>query len=203
MSPDTLLQTPLAGLPTPAGQAYFSHGDVRQVALIETPLHEIVNLRGQPDNPAFAEAVASVIGLTPPALPNTLAENDQHCIMWLAPDEWLIYGKRAATPAATLVSRVETALAHLFSAATDQSSAYATLQLQGPQATAVLNKGCPLDLHPRAFGPAQCAQSHYFKTTFLLRRIAPAPVDTWQLIVRRSFADYAARMLLDAMIEYA
>ena len=204
MSPDPLLQTPLAGLPVPAGHAHFAHGDARQVALSETPLHEIVNLRGQAGDPMFAEAVASATGLAPPTTPNTLVENDNHCIMWLAPDEWLVYGKHAETPSASpLASRLERALAALFSAVTDQSSAYATLRLQGQQATAVLNKGCPLDLHPRAFGPTHCAQSHYFKTSFLLRRLAPATPDAWQLIVRRSFADYTARMLQDAMIEYA
>jgi sarcosine oxidase subunit gamma len=40
-----------------------------------------------------------------------------------------------------------------------------------------------------------CAQSHYFKAAIILRPVAD---DAFEVIVRRSFADYTLRMLRDA-----
>ncbi|EEP84790.1 sarcosine oxidase gamma subunit [Burkholderia mallei GB8 horse 4] len=59
----------------------------------------------------------------------------------------------------------------------------------------VLARGCPLDLHPRVFGVGQCAQSHYFKASITL---VPTGDDSYDIVVRRSFADYFCRIMLDA-----
>lgn len=59
----------------------------------------------------------------------------------------------------------------------------------------VLARGCPLDLHPRVFKPGQCAQSHYFKTSIVL---VPTGDDAFEIVLRRSFADYFVRIMLDA-----
>jgi len=63
----------------------------------------------------------------------------------------------------------------------------------------VLEKGCPVDLHPRAFGPGRAVST----------TLARVPVVLWQtgetsyrLLPRASFADYVARWLLDAMVEF-
>ena len=63
----------------------------------------------------------------------------------------------------------------------------------------MVQKGCPLDLHPRVFAVGHCAQSHFFKAPLLLRAVA---TDAFELVLRRSFADYAGRMLLDAGEEF-
>lgn len=59
----------------------------------------------------------------------------------------------------------------------------------------MLTRGCPLDLHPRVFKPGRCAQSHYFKASIVL---IPIGNDTYEIVVRRSFADYFVRIMLDA-----
>jgi sarcosine oxidase subunit gamma len=45
------------------------------------------------------------------------------------------------------------------------------------------------------FGEGQCAQSHYFKASLTL---VPLGGDRFEMIVRRSFADYFVKMMLDA-----
>lgn len=191
-------QTPLAGLTGGAGA--FEHGSPACVILLEVPFAELVNLRGEPDNIDFTAAVQSTLGIPLPTEPNTTTESDQYCIMWLAPDEWMIRAKRPQ--AGDLPTRLNVALHGIFCAVTDQSSAYSIVQLSGPKARCVLAKGCPLDLHPRVFGAGQCAQSHYYKTSVLLRRLDDKAGEHWEVIVRRSFADYALRMLMDGMWEY-
>ncbi|HBP31840.1 MAG: sarcosine oxidase subunit gamma [Advenella sp.] len=191
-------QTPLAGLT--GGASAFEHGSPERVALIEVPFVKLVNLRGDPENTDFTAALQNTIGIILPTEPNTTAESDHYCVMWLSPDEWMIRAK--GPQAGDLPTRLNVALQGIFCAVTDQSSAYSVLQLSGPKARCVLAKGCPLDLHPRVFGTEQCAQSHYYKTSVLLRRPNDRTDDCWEVIVRRSFADYAVRMLMDGMWEY-
>jgi sarcosine oxidase subunit gamma len=59
----------------------------------------------------------------------------------------------------------------------------------------LLARGCPLDLHPRVLARGQCVQSHYFKASIVL---VPLGSDSYEIVVRRSFADYFCRILLDA-----
>lgn len=195
---EPIQQSPLTGL-VDVGQT-FHEGAVQTVRLVEIPFITLVNLRGNPASPAFANAVQNTIGMTLVTQPNTTTENDDYCVMWLGPDEWMI---RSNTPLGkTLLSRLEGALVSTYSSVTDQSSAYCVLQLTGPKSQDLLAKGCPLDLHPRVFGAGQCAQSHYYKTSFLLRRLSDQNQAQWEFIVRRSFADYAVRMLVEGMREY-
>ena len=53
-------------------------------------------------------------------------------------------------------------------ALTDVSDGLVTFTLAGPSARDVLAKGCPLDLHPRAFTPGSCARSLLAKADVLL-----------------------------------
>ncbi|ETF03710.1 sarcosine oxidase subunit gamma [Advenella kashmirensis W13003] len=191
--------TALAGMNE--GDHAFTYGSAQTVQLTERPLVALLNVRGSPDDAAFVSIIRNTTGITLPICPNTTAESDTHCALWLAPDEWLLRAKRLAPD--DLASRLEHALSGIFSAITDQSSAYCVLHLRGPKTRELLAKGCPLDLHPRVFGAGRCAQSHYFKTTFLLRCLDSTEGGTWEFIVRRSFADYAVRMLMDGMWEYS
>ncbi|WP_025373766.1 sarcosine oxidase subunit gamma [Advenella mimigardefordensis] len=195
---DSRQQTPLAGLT--GGTRVFELGSPSLVALTEVPFTELVNLRGDPENADLTRAVRNTIGITLTTEPNTTTENDHYCAMWLSPDEWMI--RRKGSGVGDLARHLEMALQGIFCAVTDQSSAYSVLQLSGPKARSVLSKGCPLDLHPRVFGAGQCAQSHYYKTSVLLRGLDNGAGDRWEIIVRRSFADYAVRMLVDGMWEY-
>ena len=86
-----------------------------------------------------------------------------------------------------------------FASVVDVSSGSTTLVMAGEKVRAVLQKGCPLDFHPKVFTVGQCAQSHYFKAGVVLRPLANGNVE---VIIRRSFADYFGRILADAVEEY-
>lgn len=174
-----------------------SAGQVEQIRLCEVPFLELNNIRGNASDPAFRRAISEVVGVDPPVAPNTVSEGPNHALWWLGPDEWLAQS-RAPMPA-RLGHDLRARFDDLFATTVDVSSGYTTLRLSGSRVADILNKGCPLDLHPRVFKPGQCAQSHFFKTAIVLRKLADG---TWHLIVRRSFADYATRMLVDASAEY-
>ena len=83
---------------------------------------------------------------------------------------------------------------------TDVTGGQTVITLRGPSARDVLAKGCPLDLHPLVFQPGDCAQTLLGKANVIIRCVDDSP--SYELIVRRSFADYAALWLHDAALEY-
>lgn len=72
--------------------------------------------------------------------------------------------------------------------------------MSGARARDVIAKGCPLDLHPRVFGPGHCAQTYFDRAGIMILQTSTAP--SFELIVRRSYADYLWAWLTDAASEY-
>ncbi|PMS21993.1 sarcosine oxidase subunit gamma [Trinickia dabaoshanensis] len=161
--------------------------------LRERPFLELVNVRGDARDGAIAAAVHSVIGTPLPTTPNTVSRGSEYEALWLGPDEWLVRPNEARTP--ELEGKMRTALGALFASVVDVGSGYTVLEASGERVRDVISRGCPLDLHPKMLQCGQCAQSHFFKASIVL---IPTSDDTFEIIVRRSFADYFCRILLDA-----
>ncbi|WP_109483455.1 sarcosine oxidase subunit gamma [Paraburkholderia sp. C35] len=161
--------------------------------LREKAFCDLVNLRGDVRDAAFVAAVESVTGCRPPAKPNTVARGNGYDVLWLGPDEWLVRSQQGQAPVAE--DKLVEALQGQFASAVDIGSGWTVLEVSGEKVRDVIARGCPLDLHPRMFAPGQCAQSHYFKASIVL---VPVADDTYEIVVRRSFADYFVRIMLDA-----
>ena len=157
-----------------------------------------LNLRGDPGDPRFVPAISSALGVAPPVTANTVVETGSATIYWLGPDEWLIVtsGDRVTD----LKHKLRDALATIRQSVTDVSGGQTVVVLRGAPVRELLAKGCPLDLHPRAFAIGQCAQSHLAKAPILLRPILDG--SAFELVFRRSFADYIWTWLEDAAAEW-
>jgi len=92
---------------------------------------------------------------------------------------------------------VRAAFAPDWGAVTDVSANRVLFELSGPAARDTLATGCPLDLHPRVFGPGRCAQTLLARTAVIVWQTDAAP--TFRLLVRASFADHVRRWLEDAL----
>ncbi|SIO69795.1 sarcosine oxidase subunit gamma [Burkholderia sp. GAS332] len=165
--------------------------------LSERPFLELVNVRGDTRDAAFMQAVEGVIGCRPPEKANTIARGNGYDMLWLGPDEWVVRSAMAhdATRTAPLQAKLGAAFAGVFASAVDIGSGYTVLEISGTRTREVLVRGCPLDLHPTLFGEGQCAQTHYFKASMTL---LPTGADSFDIVVRRSFADYFVKIMLDA-----
>ena len=158
-----------------------------------------LNLRGDPEDAGFMSAASSVLGFDLPTEPNTSAAEGDLLALWLGPDEWHIVTPPAAqTP---LLDSLEAAFDGMHVAVTDVTGGQTVLTVSGPRARDVLSKGCPLDLHPNVFKPTHCAQTLLAKANVIIRCLDNSP-PSFELIVRRSFAEYAAGWLVDAGVEY-
>ncbi|MFQ5757686.1 MAG: sarcosine oxidase subunit gamma [Acidiferrobacterales bacterium] len=168
------------------------------VKLCERPFRGQLVLRGNCTDKAFHDAVQRALGVTVPDEPNSVTDVDRVSVIWLGPDEWLVVvpdGHEQATAQA-----LRQALTGRHFAVTDVSDSRAIIGISGSHARDVLKKGCSVDLHPRVFGPGQCAQTALARCHMLLHQIDQAP--TYDIYVHRSFADYVWCWLEDAAQEY-
>ncbi|MFF5477508.1 sarcosine oxidase subunit gamma [Streptomyces sp. NPDC012935] len=166
----------------------------RGVTLTERPFLSMVNLRVDPASGA-ADRVAKALGAPLPQLCGHTTASDARTIAWLGPDEWLVLSEGAS-----VATELKEALATDPGSVVDVSANRTTLELSGPSAREVLEKGCALDLHPRAFGPGRAVSTTVGPVAVLLWQVDDEP--TYRLFPRSSFADYLARWLIDAMSEY-
>jgi len=189
-------ESPLVRFDLPARVA-VTRVDAR-VTCAERPFLGHINVRGDAADARFAAAVAGVVGTAVPATPNTVAHGGDNVVCWLGPNEWLV-----VTPSerdGAIAHGLRAALDGVFAAVTDVSGGQTVLALRGDAVHDLLAKGCPLDLHARAFGVDRCAQSHLAKAPILVRQVDEAP--SFEIVVRRSFADYLWTWLEDAASEY-
>jgi sarcosine oxidase subunit gamma len=168
----------------------------RAVALRELPFLGMVSVRVQPDSPAYAR-LGERLGAALPETCGRVTSSGRHSALWLGPDEWLVVSE---ADGAVLATELHDALGGDRGSVVDVSANRTTLELSGPAARETLEKGCPVDLHPRSFGPG----------TAVATTLGPVPVLLWQtdettyrVLPRSSFADYVARWLLDATTEFA
>lgn len=210
----TLRRSPLAHLAQQMREQTVT-GE-RGVALREIPFLTMVGLRVVPGT-AQAEAVAEVAGVPlPTGHGQVTGAPESTAVLWLGPDEFLLVGPEGSGPAelaptgtgpaekdagdAGTAAGLARALGTEPGQAVDLSANRTTLELSGPSARAVLEKACPLDLHPRVFTPGTAVATTLGPVQVLLWQTAD---QVYRVLPRASFADYTARWLLDAMAEFA
>ncbi|GGX00805.1 sarcosine oxidase subunit gamma [Streptomyces lomondensis] len=168
----------------------------RGVTLTERPFLTMVNLRVGPGSEA-ADRIEHTLGARLPRRCGDTTSAGPHTVVWLGPDEWLVL---SSAEGAVLTAELRAALGPAPGSAVDVSANRTTLELSGPSSRQVLEKGCPLDLHPRALGPGRAVSTTVGPVAVLLWQVDDAP--TYRLFPRSSFADYLGRWLIDAMEEF-
>jgi len=131
--------------------------------------------------PRFDRAVlrgdAAAFGVGLPDQVGSVAERDAGAVLCLGPDEWLAL----AIPGGAVL-RVAGA-----GAAVDVGHRQTALDITGRLAAALLNAGCPLDLHVTAFPPGSCTRTVCGKAEIVLWRRA---AERFHVEVARSYAAY-------------
>jgi sarcosine oxidase subunit gamma len=131
-------------------------------------------------------------GTSLPTEPNTVVGDATRAALWLGPDEWLVVGPPGSEP------ELEAELRGLGASIVDVSANRTTLELRGPRARKLLEFGCPIDLHPRVFGPGRCVQTLLARANVLIWYVTDDPEPVYRILVRPSFAAYFAAWLADA-----
>ena len=177
-------------------EAFFATAESTPDARVEIGVlsnRGFLNVRLDPRKQQDVRTAEQVLGQAMPLVANTYTSG-RHRVYWLGPDEWLV--ETGAGDAATLGGELTAVLAGSGAAINDVSGGQVALRIAGADARTVLAKGCTLDLHPREFGPGQCARTGLARATLLLAAADAAP--SYTIIVGRSFADYLCRWLAHA-----
>ncbi|XKE46396.1 sarcosine oxidase subunit gamma family protein [Halomonas organivorans] len=171
--------------------------DRSRVVLRERPFLGHLVLRGGAI--VLDEAVREVLGITLPGEPQGLVQDDegQRSIQWISPDEWLVIVPGGEE--FELENRLRRALGGAHFAISNVGGGQTLLELEGEAARELLMKSVVYDVHPSHFPVGKGVTTVFAKTTVILRRPSE---ERWELVVRRSFADYTYRWLLDAGDEY-
>jgi len=145
-------------------------------------------LRCRPDGIAAAGKAFGVV--LPCACRAAISGN--RAALWLGPDEWLLLAPPEEAPA--IIGQVSVALGASCSLV-DVSHRSVALMVKGPQAAALINHGCPLDLSSAAFPVGMCTRTLFEKAEIILWRTEER---TYQMEIERSYATYVWRMLAAA-----
>jgi len=166
------------------------------ISLSERRFRGHLVLRGDPANTNLAEVLTQTLGLTLPITPMTLSGDGEPNLQWISPDEWLLILQSGA--AAGMVDALRGQLRG-HTAVVDVSGGQTIIELCGARAREVLMKSTPYDVHPSVFPPGKGVVSVFAKTLINIRCRGESH---WELVVRRSYADYVWCWLLDAGAEY-
>lgn len=146
------------------------------------------------------EAVRKVLGISLPGQPLGLAldASGERSVQWLSPDEWLVIVPGGEE--FELEQRLRDALGDAHYAIVDVSGGQTLVSLEGEKACELLMKSTTYDVHPSRFPVGKAVSVVFAKSSLVLRRPSE---ERYELVLRRSFADYCYRWILDAGAEFA
>jgi len=174
------------------------------VILAEVPHRGQLLLRGDTGNPTFRKAVKQIIKTGLPTTAGTVSGSSKGThIIWLGPDEWLVVTRPGAEE--KIKKALFSAIANQHTAITDLTESRTVISITGNNAREVLMKGCSVDLHPRVFGPGQCAETLLAQAHVILHQTVAhktSGIPTYEIYVYRSFAEYLWTWLEDAGREF-
>jgi sarcosine oxidase subunit gamma len=167
----------------------------RAVRLREWPFLTMVNIRVEPGSET-AGRIEGVLGAGLPHQCGDVTGDGAHSVLWLGPDEWLVVSQAAPE---SLVGSLQSAAEGGRAQIVDVSANRTVVEVTGPGAREVLEKGCPTDLHPRAFADNTAISTSLARVPVLLWKV---DANTFRVMPRASLATYVGAWLLDAVQEF-
>ena len=166
------------------------------VMLEEAAVTGILVLRAANARDQLGKALVSTLKLDLPGKLESRSEGDRYCIRWMSPDEWML---TCPLNEAFDVERKLRAAVEGHIAIVNVSGGYGLLTLSGENAVNVLKKSTAYDVHSDNFGPGKVVNTVMAKAQVTLRAKDDG---SYEIIVRRSFADYLWLWLQRAGKEY-
>jgi len=188
------------------GQSPLHHVDLENLAKVgpkqggvhlrEHKLLGHLTLRCNQDNPEQLAAVERVLGVALPLQPLTSTEKGDYSIRWMSPDEWLILVPGLET--FDIEGKFRDEMPGHYSLV-NSSGGSTVLELSGDNVVDLLKKCTPVDLHSKQFPVGKVVSTVFAKSTAIIRRTGEKQ---FELVIRRSFADYIWLWVQDASREF-
>jgi len=175
------------------------------VVVTEQAVTGLLVLRAQKEKDALNAAVSKNLSLALPdtlstSMTNNIDESSAYldrCLRWIAPDEWWL------TCSLADIFDIETSLRQQMGdkacAMVNASGGYTVLRIRGENAQDVMMKSTVYDVHPVNFPAGKVVNTVMAKAQVTITSLGS---NDFELIVRRSFADYVWTWLQVASREY-
>lgn len=175
------------------------HSSSEGVVLQALPVTGLLMLRATDSRDALSKALKMRCGV---ALSDVLHSqaNEPYCVRWMSPDSWLLSCplQKAYELEVDLRNSVD---GHL--AIVNVSGGYCALQLSGEHVRELLMKSTSYDVHHDNFPAGKVINTVFAKAQVTLRAINGADGSMlYELLVRRSFADYVHLWIQQAAMEF-
>ena len=144
-------------------------------------------------NSSVKESEIKIDNLSLPTILNS-SSNSETRILWLAPNNWLIYSYKL-----DLLAKEENKFNEKNFAITDLSHSRSIIDLEGDLVKEVLKKGCPLNIDQMKEG--SCANSVYNGITVTIDYISSNPTKI-RVLGLRSFGESLYHSLSDSSLEF-
>lgn len=196
----------LTALEASTRRSALAHLPETTVAADGVTLREVAHtgkivLRGAPEDRGFMAAAGKALGMVLPGETGGVTSVGSVTAIGLAFDEWLVACSEGSER--RLMDSLEANLAGTHFHATDITDSRTVIRVEGTRARDLLEKGCALDLHERAFPDGRAASVPVaLADTVLHRRDGEGGVLGYDIYVLRSFADYLWTWLADACVEF-
>lgn len=148
-----------------------------------------------------AAAIATALGIKCSTRPGIVNSDGKTQVCWNGPNSWMVVCSDAEAGRAPgeLFKVLQDAVGEL-GAVVDQSHGRCGLRLSGLHARRVMAKNTAIDLHPRVFGPGQCAMTSVAHMNATVIQVDDTP--TYDLFVIRSLARSFAHAIEHACHEF-
>lgn len=154
-----------------------------------------LTLRCEPTSPLIAVA-QSILGVALPLSPLTSVEQGDLVVRWIAPDEWLLSLPNVQVFDLETRFRAEMSGHHSL---VNGSGGMTVYKIRGKHVVDMLKKSTPVDLHDSEFPVGKVVSTVFAKAGAVIRRTGESE---FELVVRRSYADYIWLWIQDASQEY-
>ena len=147
-----------------------------------------INLRGK--NRDFITKVGKELSIIPPADPNTSSSNKGFNLLWLSPDEWLVYSNDKTN--SEIINSLENKLFNEISkvklgSVTNVTDHWIMINLKGSKVFDLLSAGCPFNFNEFKTSKGAVTQTLLNHIDVIIHN---KEINDLNLFVRRSFSNH-------------
>ena len=174
-------------------------GETKNYTDLQISVHEPIvkiNLRGK--NRDFITKVGKELSIIPPADPNTSSGNENLNILWLSPDEWLIYSndKIDLKNINILEDKLYNEISKVkLGSVTNVTDHWIMINLKGIKVFELLSAGCPFNFNGFKNSRGAVTQTLLNHIDVIIHN---KNINDLNLFVRRSFSDHLWSWLNDS-----
>jgi len=154
-----------------------------------------INLRGKKRE--FLTNIGKILSIIPPVEPNTSSQNKDLNLLWLSPDEWMLYSNNLLEK--NINDKIETELINSISklnygSVTNVTDQWVMINLKGDNVYELLSSACPFDFTSFKYKNGSVVQSIVNHIDVIIHNKNNNDLN---LFVRRSFSNHLWSWLND------